>query len=174
MSHFPVVFRGTRASTFRPLSTHSNEITNAHTADPAKEGPKFSPLYTARCVFPRKGAIALTNDVCLFTYFQSRLEELEEELEQERANRAKAEKTRQVLSRELEDLGEKLEESGNATATQMELNRKRESELAKLKEDYDTGALQHETALAGLRQKHNSVIADLGEQIDQLNKAKSK
>ena len=99
---------------------------------------------------------------------------MEEELEQERANRAKAEKARQILSRELEDLGEKLEESGNATATQIELNRKRESELAKLKEDYDSGALQHETSLAGLRQKHNGVIADLGDQIDQLNKAKSK
>ena len=52
--------------------------------------------------------------------------------------------------------------------------RKRESELAKLKEDFDAGALQHETVLANLRQKHNAVIADLGDQIDQLNKAKSK
>lgn len=51
--------------------------------------------------------------------------EIEEELDMERNNRAKAEKTRQLLSRELEELGEKLEESGNATATQIELNRKR-------------------------------------------------
>ena len=105
---------------------------------------------------------------------QTRLEELEEELEIERQNRAKAEKNRQILSRELEEMGEKLEESGNATQTQIELNRKRESELAKLKEDYDNGALQHESVLAGLRQKHNAVISDLGDQIDQLNKAKSK
>ena len=49
---------------------------------------------------------------------QARLEELEEELEIERGNRAKAEKQRQLLSRELEEIGEKLEESGNATATQ--------------------------------------------------------
>ncbi len=41
----------------------------------------------------------------------------------ERNNRAKAEKARQALSRDLEEMGEKLEESGNATATQMELNR---------------------------------------------------
>ncbi|XP_059088113.1 myosin heavy chain, muscle-like isoform X2 [Tigriopus californicus] len=104
----------------------------------------------------------------------NRLEELEEELEIERNNRSKAEKTRQILSRELEELGEKLEESGNATAAQIELNRKRETELAKLKDDYDNGALQHETVLANLRQKHNAVIADLGDQIDQINKAKSK
>jgi hypothetical protein len=54
-----------------------------------------------------------------FTFTQSRLEELEEELEIERGNRAKAEKSRQLLSRELEELGEKLEESGNATTTQV-------------------------------------------------------
>ena len=47
------------------------------------------------------------------------MEELEEELEMERGSRAKAERTRQTLSRELEELGERLEESGNATATQV-------------------------------------------------------
>ena len=65
-------------------------------------------------------------------------------MEIERSNRAKAEKARQAMSRELEELGERLEESGNATATQIELNRKREAELAKLKEDFESGALNHE------------------------------
>lgn len=50
------------------------------------------------------------------------MEELEEELESERVNRGKAERTRQALSRELEELGERLEESGNATATQVDPN----------------------------------------------------
>ena len=63
---------------------------------------------------------------------------------------------------------------GNATSTQIELNRKREAELARLKEDLESHALQHESSLASLRQKHNGVIADLGDQIDQLNKAKAK
>ncbi len=40
----------------------------------------------------------------------------------ERGSRAKAERTRQTLSRELEELGERLEESGNATATQVTNN----------------------------------------------------
>ena len=74
----------------------------------------------------------------------------------------------------LEDIAAKLEESGNATATQIELNRKREAELARLKEELENHTLQHESALASLRQKHNSVIADLGDQIDVLNKAKAK
>merc|ERR1711971_846332 len=64
---------------------------------------------------------------------QSRLEELDEELVVERQNRAKAEKNRSTLSRDIGDLAEKLEDSGNNTATQIELNKKREAELAKLK-----------------------------------------
>ena len=107
-------------------------------------------------------------------FLQDRIEELDEELELERGSRGKAEKSRQILTRELEDIAAKLEESGNATATQIELNRKREAELARLKEELESHALQHESVLASLRQKHNSVIADLGDQIDQMNKAKAK
>lgn len=105
---------------------------------------------------------------------QGRLEELEEELELERANRTKTERARQALGRELEELSERLEESGNATATQIELNRKREIELAKLKEEYDNSFLTHESNLASLRQKHNAVIGNLADQIDSLNKMKAK
>merc|ERR1719510_1353579 len=56
---------------------------------------------------------------------QGRLEELDEELTIERANRAKAEKNRATLSRDIGDLAEKLEDAGNNTATQIELNKKR-------------------------------------------------
>ena len=62
---------------------------------------------------------------------QGRIEELDEDLELERGSRSKAEKSRQFLTRELEDIAAKLEESGNATATQIELNRKREAELTR-------------------------------------------
>merc|ERR1712226_685479 len=64
---------------------------------------------------------------------QARLEEVDEELAIERQNRAKAEKNRSLLSRDIEDLGQRLEDAGNSTATQIELNKKRENELAKLK-----------------------------------------
>ena len=55
---------------------------------------------------------------------QSRTEELDEELFIERANRAKAEKNRTVLSRDIQDLGARLEEAGSNTSTQIELNKK--------------------------------------------------
>merc|ERR1719270_1573009 len=105
---------------------------------------------------------------------QSRLEELDEELCIERQNRAKAEKNRSLLSRDIEDLGQKLEDAGNNTATQIELNKKREAELAKLKGDLDESNIAHEGTLAALRQKHNNNMTETGEQIDGLNKMKTK
>merc|ERR1712001_596613 len=105
---------------------------------------------------------------------QGRLEELDEELAVERANRAKAEKNRSLLSRDIEDLAEKLEDAGNNTATQIEPNKKREAELAKLKGELDESNIAHEGTLAALRQKHNNNMAEMGEQIDSLNKMKGK
>merc|ERR1712012_467389 len=105
---------------------------------------------------------------------QGRLEELDEELTIERANRAKAEKNRSTLSRDIGDLAEKLEDAGNNTATQIELNKKREAELAKLKAELDESNIAHEGTLAALRQKHNNNMSEMGEQIDGLNKMKAK
>merc|ERR1719309_1463565 len=105
---------------------------------------------------------------------QCRLEELDEELAIERQNRAKAEKNRSLLSRDIEDLGQKLEDAGNNTSTQIELNKKREAELAKLKAELEESNIGHEGTLAALRQKHNNTMAELGEQIDGLNKMKAK
>ena len=105
---------------------------------------------------------------------QNRLEELDEELAVERQCRAKAEKNRSMLARDIEDLGQKLEDAGNNTSTQIELNKKREAELSKLKAELEESNINHEGTLAALRQKHNNSMSELGEQIDGLNKNKAK
>merc|ERR1719320_1989862 len=105
---------------------------------------------------------------------QTRIEELDEELSIERQNRNKAEKNRATLSRDIEDLGEKLEDAGNNTATQIELNKKRETELFKLKTDMEESNIAFEGTLSSTRSKHNNVIAEMGASIDELNKSKAK
>merc|ERR1711976_431232 len=105
---------------------------------------------------------------------QARLEELDEELSIERANRAKAEKSRSILKKDIEDLGSRLEEAGANTSTQVGLNKKREGELARLKGELEEINIAHEGTLAALRQKHNNTMAELGEQIDNLNSNKIK
>merc|ERR1719305_377715 len=105
---------------------------------------------------------------------QGRMEELDEELVVERTNRAKAEKSRAILKKDIEDLGSRLEEAGANTATQVELNKKREGELARLKGELEELNIAHEGTLAALRQKHNNTMAELGEQIDSLSANKIK
>merc|ERR1712172_269713 len=104
----------------------------------------------------------------------ARIEELDEELNVERGNRAKAEKSRTMLKKDIEDIASRLEEAGSNTATQVELNKKREGELARLKGELEELNIAHEGTLAALRMKHNNTMADLGEQIDNLNGNKVK
>ncbi|XP_030361703.1 myosin heavy chain, skeletal muscle, adult-like isoform X2 [Strigops habroptila] len=105
---------------------------------------------------------------------QARTEELEEEIEAERTSRAKAEKHRSDLSRELEEISERLEEAGGATAAQVEMNKKREAEFQKMRRDLEEATLQHEATAAALRKKHADSTAELGEQIDNLQRVKQK
>merc|ERR1712170_62118 len=105
---------------------------------------------------------------------QARVEGMEEELEAERQGRAKAERQRSDLARELENLGERLNEAGGATHAQVELNKKREAEVTKLRKDLEEAHIQQESTLVSLKKKHQDAIAEMTEQIDQLNKMKAK
>ncbi|XP_014676451.1 PREDICTED: myosin heavy chain, muscle-like [Priapulus caudatus] len=105
---------------------------------------------------------------------QARVEEIEEEVEAERQARSKVEKQRADAVRELEELTERLEEAGGATSAQVELNKKREAELAKLRRDLEEQALQNEAVISSLRKKQNDTVSEMGEQLDQLQKIKTK
>merc|ERR1712214_22038 len=105
---------------------------------------------------------------------QGRVEELEEELEAERQARAKAERQRSDLAREFESLGERLAEAGGATHAQVELNKKREAEVQKLRKDLEEAHIQQESTLTNLKKKHQDAVAEMSEQIDQLSKMKAK
>merc|ERR1711971_36632 len=105
---------------------------------------------------------------------QAHVEELEEELEAERQGRAKAERQRSDLARELENLGERLGEASGATSAQIELNKKREAEVTKLRRDLEEAKIQQEATIVGLKKKHQDANAEMQEQIEQLNKIKSK
>merc|ERR1719284_1831667 len=101
---------------------------------------------------------------------QARVEEYEEELEAERQARAKAERQRSDLAKELDQLGDRL----GATSAQLELNKKREAEVGKLRKDIEEVNIANESVLMNLKKKHQDAIQEMTEQIDQLSKIKSK
>ena len=84
------------------------------------------------------------------------------------------EKQRTELSRELDDLSERLDEAGGATAAQIELNKKREQELLKLRRDAEENQLQHEAQISSLRKKSQDAQNEMSDQIDNLQKVKSR
>merc|ERR1719205_581055 len=105
---------------------------------------------------------------------QGRVEAMEEELEAERQARAKAERQRSDLAREIDQLGERLDEASGATTAQVELNKKREAEVAKLRKDVEEANIQQESILSNLKRKQGDASAEMTEQIDALGKMKSK
>ncbi|NWW54770.1 MYH4 protein, partial [Pedionomus torquatus] len=100
--------------------------------------------------------------------------ELEVETTSEKAMRAKAEKHSNELATELEEISARLEEAGGAATAQTELNKKREAEFQKMRRDLEEATLQHEATAAALRKKHADSTAELGEQIDNLQRVKQK
>ncbi len=86
----------------------------------------------------------------------------------------KGEKQRADLSRELEEISERLEEAGGATAAQIEMNKKRETNSRSCVVIWEESTLQHEATAASLRKKQADTVAELGEQIDNLQRVKQK
>lgn len=54
------------------------------------------------------------------------------------------------------------------------MNKKREAEIQKLRRDLEDATLQHEATAVALRKKQADSVAELGEQIDNLQWVKQK
>ena len=105
---------------------------------------------------------------------QGRIEELEEEVEAERQARAKAERQRSDLAREMESLNERLDEASGTTAAQIDLNKKRESEVIKLRKDLEESNIQRDATILSLKKKQQDAIIEMNEQIELLSTMKAK
>merc|ERR1712209_129448 len=105
---------------------------------------------------------------------QARVEAAEEELEAERQARAKAERQRSDLAREIEQLGDRYDEASGAAVAQVELNKKREAEIVKLRKDVEEANIASESVLSNLKRKQGDATLEMQEQIDALAKMKAK
>merc|ERR1712168_1382073 len=104
---------------------------------------------------------------------RGRVEASEEELEAERQARAQAERQRSDLSREIDQLGTRLDEAGGATVAQVELNKKREAEIVKLRKDVEETNISNDSVLSNLKRKQGDAVLEMTEQIDALQKRKA-
>merc|ERR1719350_2488859 len=105
---------------------------------------------------------------------QGRVEGAEEELEAERQARSQAERQRSDLAREIDQLGDRLDEAGGATVAQVELNKKREAEIVKLRKDVEEANISAESVLSNMKRKQGDAVLEMSEQIEALQKMKAK
>ena len=103
-----------------------------------------------------------------------RIEELENELEDERQARAKYEKQKLSLTQEHEDLYEKLRDAASSSSAQKDVNKRKDSEIHRLKKILNEERLSQEDQLEAFKTKFNKTIADLSECLDKQIKSNKK
>lgn len=102
-----------------------------------------------------------------------RIQELEEELEGEYLVRQKSDRLKCDLQRELAETTERLEEQAGATQAQVEVNKKRELEVVKLRRELEELNINQENTLVVLRMENNNTVTGLSDELDKLRMAKS-
>lgn len=71
------------------------------------------------------------------------------------------------MQRELGDLQERIEEAGGVATAQIELSKKRETEIAKLQTDANALVEENERTVSDMKKKHQQALNDMQEQVKQ-------
>lgn len=105
---------------------------------------------------------------------EKRQGELETEILQERQSRSTTETARIALSHEVADLGNRLNEASAVATAQIEMNKNREAEVARLRTDLKEKSLQYESTLSQQHKKHHENMEGMAEQIDDLSRSRAR
>uniref|UniRef100_A0A8C5NX37 Myosin, heavy chain 15 n=1 Tax=Jaculus jaculus TaxID=51337 RepID=A0A8C5NX37_JACJA len=103
---------------------------------------------------------------------QTHIRHLKEELETEKTTRAKVEREKAVLTRDLEDLNERLEESGGSSLAQLEITKNQEERFQKLRRVMEEATLHFEATSASSIKRYADSLAELEGQVENLRQVK--
>ncbi|XP_014221217.1 paramyosin, long form [Trichogramma pretiosum] len=115
-----------------------------------------------------------STDLSALSRLEDKIRLLQDDLETERELRQRIERERADLSVQVIQLSERLEEAEGGAESQFEINKKRDTELAKLRKILEDVHLESEETAHLLRKKHQEVVVDFQDQIDQLSKSRAK
>ena len=128
-------------------------------------------LLTARVEEDRCHVISLQKKI---TNLQNELGLVEEDLLHEKTSRIKAEAQKVDMSRQLDEIGLKLDEAGGVTKSQCEINKRREAELIMVRNDLETVSMKYNLSLAQMGKKHQDVLSELHSEQDQMKNSLKK
>lgn len=113
-------------------------------------------------------------DIGAFTRLEDKIRLLQEDLEFERELRQKIEREKSDLTVHLMQMSERLDEAEGSSESQIEMNKKRDTELSKLRKLLEDVHLESEETAHHLRKKHQEAILEIQDQLDQSNKHRAK
>ena len=99
-----------------------------------------------------------------------KVDSLEDDVQSEKQCKIKFETQRFEIARELADTQKCLDEASQMTSIQIEANKKREQELAQLKNDMEKANLQHEITSSQLTKRHQETINELNNENNMIQK----
>lgn len=119
-------------------------------------------------------SIEYSADLSALSRLEDKIRLLQDDLEAEREIRQRIEREKSDLTIQVISLSERLEEAEGGTESQLEVNRKRDVELSKLRKLLEDVHLESEETAHLLKKKHQEIVVDFNEQIESLSKAKSR
>ncbi|XP_049542945.1 paramyosin, long form [Anopheles darlingi] len=119
-------------------------------------------------------SIEYSADLSALSRLEDKLRLLQEDLESERGLRQRIEREKADLSVQVIQLSERLEEAEGGAEGQLEINRKRDAELTKLRKLLEDVHLESEETAHILKRKHQEIVTDFNEQLEALTKAKQR
>jgi len=103
---------------------------------------------------------------------EERVRIITEDLEAEQGLRRRIEKEKQALQVQIITLSERLTEAEGGAENQLDINRKRETEMAKLRKLLEDVHMESETTIHTLKKKHQEAMMELQEQIESVSRSK--
>lgn len=119
-------------------------------------------------------SIEYSADLSALSRLEDKIRLLNDDLEIERELRQRIEREKADLSVQVIQLSERLEEAEGGAESQFEINKKRDTELLKLRKLLEDVHLESEETASILKRKHQEIVVDFQEQLDSLGKAKSR
>ncbi|CAO1362256.1 unnamed protein product [Diamesa serratosioi] len=119
-------------------------------------------------------SIEYSADLSALSRLEDKIRLLQDDLESEREIRQRIERERADLSVTCITLSERLEEAEGGCESQFDINRKRDVEVVKMRKLLEDVHLESEETAHLLKRKHQEIVNDFNEQIEQLSKAKSR
>lgn len=119
-------------------------------------------------------SIEYSADLSALSRLEDKIRLLQDDLEAEREIRQRIEREKADLSVQVISMSERLEEAEGGVDSQLEVNRKRDVELSKLRKLLEDVHLESEETAHLLKKKHQEIVVDFNEQIEVLSKAKSR